>query len=236
MFEKNNDSTIFAIVAVSSVIAFIVACIVCLVLTYFNVITRYYKNMFTHEGYLTLTLPVTNAQHILVKVTSGAVSIMASFIALILGFCIATAGEFTVEFFKALFYLIEKGQILLKGNLVPYLIELAVLIVVAEFSSILLYYACISIGQCTNKNRIITAIGVYFAYYFITQIISTVLIVIIEIVSFTGAFENIITFIYQNPYLCVHLFLIGSIIFTALLGLLYFAVSHFVLKKKLNLE
>ena len=231
-----NDSDIYAIVSVSSIIAFIVACVVCLVMSFVNVITRYYKNMFTHEGYLTLTLPVSNTQHILTKVTTGVVSIIVSIITVVLGICIATAGEFTVELIKAIVYIFKQAQKAFEGHFVFYMIEFMILFVVALFTYTLLYYACISIGQLSKKNRVTAAIGAFFAYYFITQIIGTIGIIVMQDFVNTQLFEDIIVFIGRNPYLSVHIFMFGSILITALLGLLYFAVSNYVLKKKLNLE
>ncbi|MBE6718600.1 MAG: hypothetical protein E7574_05045 [Ruminococcaceae bacterium] len=235
-----SDSAVYNIVIWSSIIALVIASIVCLVLSFLNVVTRYYKNMFTHEGYLTLTLPVTSAQHIWVKVTAGVVSILAGFVMIVLAVCVATAGELNIELFKALFYLLNDAQDLFEGHFIPYLIEIMILFLVALFSGTLLFYACISIGQLSNKNRIAAAIGVFFAYYFVTQILSTVFMIVLQMIRgnlyFIQFLDSVREFLSLDLFWSLHLFWWFAIIFTALLGLLYFSVSHFILKKKLNLE
>ncbi len=235
-----NDSTSFMIVGRSSIVALVISCIVCLVLSYANIVTRFYKNMFTHEGYLSFTLPVTNAQHILVKVTTGVAVLISSLIAIVLAVCIATAGEFTVELFKAGFWILGKGEEQIGWQFWLYMIEAIITVVAAMFTSILLFYSCITIGQLSNKNRIILAIGVYFIYYFITQVISTVFIVVMSVVSYQDWFikimDNLGLFVESHPYVSGHLFFLILFVGVALMGLIYFLITHTIMKKKLNLE
>ena len=192
--------------------------------------------MFTPEGYLTLTLPVTSAQHIWVKVITGIVSIFAGFVVIFLAVCVATAGELNIELFKAAIYIIIESFGWMNGHFVVYMIEFIMLIVACLFSSILLFYACISIGQLSKKNRITAAIGVYFAYYFIKQILGTIFIILMQGIARTELFEEFIKLVLENSVLSIHWFLLAGTIFTVLLGMLYFAISHFILNRKLNLE
>jgi hypothetical protein len=127
IFEE--DSTMFNIIGTSSVIALVVSCLVCLVLSGVNIITRFYKNMFTHEGYLSFTLPVTVEQHIFVKLVTGVAIIFANILFIIVGVCIATAGELTVEIFKAMFWLLGKAGEEIGGHFWLFLLELLVLFI-----------------------------------------------------------------------------------------------------------
>lgn len=231
-----NDSTIFSIVGTSSIVAFVVACIVSIILTYVRVITRFYKNLFTNEGYLSFTLPVTTRQHITVKLVVGGLSIIATVLLILISICIATAGEMATELFKALAYTINEIQIELEYNIWPYIAEVILWLIVGIFSSVLLFYFCVAIGQLAKKNRVIAAIGVYFAYYFLTQIIGTVLIAVFSVINDTAWFNDLMIFIEKHIYASVHVFLAIGIVFTALMGLIYFAVTHLIIKKKLNLE
>ena len=157
IFEE--DSTMFNIIGTSSIVALVVSCLVCLVLSSVNIITRFYKNMFTHEGYLSFTLPVTVEQHIFVKLVTGIAIIFANILFIVVGVCIATAGELTVELFKAMFWLLDMAGEEIGGHFWLFLLELLVLFIEALAVEILLFYSCISIGQLSNKNRIILAIS-----------------------------------------------------------------------------
>ena len=238
IFEE--DSTMFNIIGTSSIVALVVSCLVCLVLSSVNIITRFYKNMFTHEGYLSFTLPVTVDQHILVKMVTGVAIIAADIIFIILGVCVATAGELTVELFKAGFWIIGRSAEEIGWQFWLYVIEFLVTIVEAVAIEILLFYSCIAIGQLSNKNRIILAIGAYFIYYFATQVLSTVLMVFISVVSYQDWFANFMdhvsVFIIDHPYATGHLFFLFTFVVMGLLGLLYYTITKKVMKNKLNLE
>lgn len=232
-----TDTTVFQIFNVSSIILLVVALLGGIVAAEIYSIVRYYKNLFTREGYLSFTLPVTFSQHILVKaVTSVVVGIM-SFIVSLISFCIASSGEFLEELSLAAGYIIKRMYANINGfHLTLYIIEVLVLFVVLMFQSMLLFYACISIGQTAKKNRVLWAILTYYIYYVITQIVYTVITVIITIVGPKISLDPVFKFIEKHPYASGHIFFIAVTILICAFCLLYFYVSHTVMRKKLNLE
>ena len=64
----------------------------------------------------------------------------------------------------------------------------------------MLYYACISIGQTAKKNRILLAIGVYYIYTIIVQVISTVFSVVFSLLSVSGVLDSLLIRISENPF------------------------------------
>ena len=48
------------------------------------IVVRFYKNLFSGQGYLTRTLPVTSGQHLLAKTISGSIWVIVNFLATIL--------------------------------------------------------------------------------------------------------------------------------------------------------
>ena len=238
LFE--SDTTYFSIVGRSSVTAFIIACVVCLLLSYVNIITRFYKNMFTHEGYLSFTLPVTNFQHILVKALTGTAIIIIDALSIVLAVCVATAGELTVELFKAGAWILGKGAEQIGWQFWLYMLEFIVVLLVAVIGSILMFYSCIAIGQLSNKNRVLLAIGVYFAYYFVTQVFATIFIVTITGLSYSNWFaeimESVGNFVNNHPYTSGHLLFLIIFVFAAVFGLVFYFITHRIMQKKLNLE
>jgi len=72
-FFNDYDNIADDIAFTSSVALLIVVCAALLILSTVICIVRFYKNMFTSEGYLTFTLPITNAEHIFVKLFVGMV-------------------------------------------------------------------------------------------------------------------------------------------------------------------
>lgn len=230
------DTTAYSILRGSSIFMLVIAILATLGLSFVFVIVRFYKNMYTGEGYLTLTLPVKSTSHLFVKFTSAVLVNVVSIIASVLAVCLFTAGDWLKEIVKAAAYIIKQVAEVAEGHLLFYCLEFIPLFLMMMTCSILMYYMCISLGQLFRKNRILAAVGVYFALYVINQIISTVLTAVYSISAMTWLDEILSSWTKQDYLAAVHVFFAAYFVICALLALVYFLISKFVLTKKLNLE
>ena len=203
-------------------------------------ILRFYRNLFTAEGYLSFTLPVTPAQHIWVKALTAVCVCLISFLMVLVSGCIITAGEMLVEIWKAAVYILQAvwekigfHSILIGG-------EMLLLSVLSLLSGFMLYYTFISIGQLFRKNRILAAVGAFFVYYILTQVFSTVMAVVLSILMAVGALDAFVAWInqlgQQDPYLLVHCSMGLGAVFTVISILIEFLIIRRIIAKKLNLE
>lgn len=231
-----NTSGIYNIIFGSSIAIYIVGIVASLILMTVFMIVRFYKNMFSLEGYLTHTLPITANQHIFVKLATAILFQFITIITVLISVAIITSGELLSEIFKAVSYLYNTFGEFLSPHLIFYIIEFALMLTVALIAETLLFYAVISVGQLSRKNRVVASIGVYFAYYIITQIIGTVFVVAMTILAETKFMSEITAFIEHNPFKTVHISFIGMTVFYALLSAVYYFVTSFMVRKKLNLE
>ena len=231
-----TDSTYYNIVNGSAIFLFVVALLVCLAAPIIFGIVRFYKNLFTGEGYLTFTLPVKTTTHLLVKSTTTLVFCIAAVAICLLAGCLITAGEVLVELCKAAAYLWNQIPDKYVGHLFGYIAEGCLLLLVATFSTILLYNFCLCIGQLAKKNRIMLSVGAYFGYYVCTQILGTILVIVISVMNANGALDRYYQFFDKHPLATVHIFMGVGIVWFALLGLVFWLVSQFILRKKLNME
>ncbi|MDD6264692.1 MAG: hypothetical protein PUB34_00055 [Clostridia bacterium] len=231
-----NDSKIYNILNVSSIVLLIVAMIVCIVMTVAICVVRFYKNLYTQEGYLTLSLPATHAQHIISKLVTSVFATFISLISVILAGLIATLGDLSHEIILAFNYLVKLFFNMFKIHGAFFVLEAVIAAVVVIATDYLLLFACITIGQTAKKNRILASFGAFFAYYVITQIIGTVIIVIFNEFYDFIPFDAISRWIENHQYTFAHSFAAFFIVFNAALGLLYFAITKHIMKKKLNLE
>ena len=235
-----SDSTAYSIVFTITCITYVISAFAAMVFAFVLGIVRFYKNLFTAEGYLTLTLPVTPTQHILVKAVTAVSMQLISYLMIGLSFCIITAGDMLSEIWKAGIYLLQKlyEYTGIQGFVIGG--EFAILFIMGLFSGMMLYYTFISIGQLARKNRILAAVGAYFAFYILSQIVSTVLMVMLSILSATGAFDAFGTWLVnaleQYPYRVIHCTLWISILLVAIGILVEFLITRRIITKKLNLE
>ena len=231
-----TDTVYYDILNASGLIVFFVAIFACLLFPVIFGIVRFYRNFFTGEGYLTFTLPVTQKAHLWVKVsTAVCFSIVSGLVCLLSGMLI-TAGEVFSEVIKAVQYLLRQLPGDLYSQLPWYILEYLALLLVGQFYGYLMYGTCICVGQQFRKNRILAAVGVYFGIYIISQVVSTVCSVAFMILSETGALQPLYTFIETQTATAIHIGLCALIVLSGLLALVFWLISHSILRRRLNLE
>ncbi len=231
-----NDSTVYTIISVFSNISYTLSILAALSFSFALGVVRFYKNLFTCEGYLTFTLPITPAQHIWVKSLTAISFNLITWVVILISGAINTAGEVFAEILKAIGYLLGKLYEIAKMNTVFFGMELGVLLLVSSFSGILLYYTFISIGQLSKKNRVLAAVGSYFVFQVATQIISSVFAVVVSIMAENGALDKLGEVISINITTTIHIAFCGLILLSAIFALALFFVIKHIITKKLNLE
>lgn len=228
-----SDNAIYRTFDTSAVIILIISCVAAFFTSFFFSVVRFYRNLFTAEGYLSFTLPVTPAAHIASKLIVSLIFDVITVVSIFAAVAVATAGEVFAEIVKAVLYLFERASSIVGGQMPLYIIEAIVLAVVFVSAAHLLTYMCVSVGQLANKHKILLALGVYFAVYVVKQLISTTFL---ATGTATGGIQNIMKYIAENRKLSLHLILSGAILIELVLGAVYWIVSNALMKKKLNLE
>ncbi len=234
LFENESDA--YKIVFGSSIAAYVITAIVCLVLTTFFCIKRFYSNLFSSEGYLSFTLPVTSSQHIMVKSIVAVLAQIASLVMIFLCTCVLTLGDVCVELFKAGGYLTNVFFDVYGIHATFFTIEFIVTLVLSLAASTMIFYACIAIGQRAKKNRVACAIGVYFIYYFIYQVIGTMCIVLVTVFYDAWNIKALMQYLSNNPIVSNHLYFGFMFVLSAVLYTIGFIITKRTMDKKLNLE
>ncbi|MBR4073168.1 MAG: hypothetical protein IKK24_04415 [Clostridia bacterium] len=231
-----NDSTPYKIISGTSILIYVVAIFASMLLTSVYSVVRFYKHLYSGEGYLTFTLPITVTQHITVKLFVALLFQFITLLSVIVSVCVITAGELLIEIGKALGYLLDMLTMNMNYHLVIIIAEIIIALVIMTIYEYMLIYSCISVGQLSNKNRIIWAIGAYFAYYIATQIIGTVVVILVMVLEKTLALEKIAQFIARHPFASAHIIICGVILIFSALSAVFFFVNKSIMTKKLNLE
>ncbi len=205
---------------------------------------RYFKNMFTDEGYLTHTLPVTSRQLLISKVMIMSVwellsSIGVLFSMVVFGgvavFSLASKeGDFASLVIEAM-----KGL----GNLwdMPFFKDFQIFGVstvfmelVSCFSGAMIIIASITMGQMIRKHRVLGSVGAYFA---INAVIQGIFMVIMFPMTIKMALDNAFLYRFETSPFSFYtiMFTIMSVVYLAVGVGLYF-LSEYLLHKQLELE
>ena len=236
LFE--SDSAAYAIISGSAFVVFWVSVMVALVATIALSVKRFYTNLFTAEGYLSMTLPVTAGQHIFAKLLVAVTGSIATFITVLISASVSCFGKTLWEIIKAIDFLARDAVAKWGAHFIFYVIEAVIMAVVFITYNFVVFYLCISIGQRAKKNRILAAFGAYFGYYVITQIVGTMFILILT--AMPRFLEKLIfdfsRWAVEHPYAAVHVVMLGISVFYAALSVGIFFYSRYIIKNKLNLE
>lgn len=153
------------------------------VVIYFAV--RYYKSMYTDEGYLIHTLPVKAHEIFFSKfITMSAWNLLTG-VAVILSLCVflfvmivglaAQEGGFAVDLVEALSELEELLHSPYLKGFGGFLISLICMALASTAGGTSLLLGAIDLGQMLRKHRVLGAIGAYFAFYSVIQVITFIM-------------------------------------------------------------
>lgn len=217
------------------VMAFVVAIIGVCFMSFALMLQRFYRNLLRDEGYIMFTLPVSVHQQVWSKLIVSAVWYIATGAAVILSFL---AAAFQVDFISAFFQGI--GQLLRQMtayyalNGTALLLELAALCFVGCVAFALQFYAAMAVGHSFSNHKMLLSVAFYFAFQFASQIIGTVLMVTLAdspLVAFLSTLD-----IHFTAMAAVHITVCVLLAATAVYGAIFYFLTTYFLKRRLNLE
>lgn len=241
-----NRMTVWDILSFAMLMLYVVLLIVINygILVYVGV--RFYKTMYTDEGYLLHTLPVTKHQLLLSKILIGGVWSLLILLGVYLSvFLLAlsmigvfmpadyTYSQLLGEFFAEFGNLDVLCRDLFDMGIASFSVMTVLITLISPFASITVLFGAISIGQLFTKHRVLMAIVSYIGIVILESIINS---------SIQGVFTT--NLMARSMYVADNS-LVGGYINTTLItsfisslvsaGILY-GVSYYVTSKKLNLE
>lgn len=227
-FLLDDSITVIRFIQKSMITLFVLGIIVMFGIGLAIVVMRFYRNLLSHEGYLTFSLPFTAGQHILCKLVCGAVVILLNFLCLLLSLLILFTGQGLSDFLRMATDVFARAFEEAGGSFLLLLAEIALFALSALAAALLMTYVSMAIGQ-QFKNRIATSIAAYIGIYAVLQ---TVGMVVIAIASEVLPLPN---WLIENVMLQAHLILAVLIIWQLALALIYFFVTRRLLTRRLNL-
>lgn len=198
---------------------------------------RFYKSMFTDEGYLTHTLPVTARQLLLSKILPMAawvaISTLAVFISVLIfgGMALVFLKPANVSLWELMFEglsMVELRALLTESGVMSFFGSILCMMVVSVFSGVMMIVGSISMGQMVKGHKVLGSIGAYFVINSVISTITTLVMIPLMIGADNGAVMNVfdvLTPVYWIMTLVSVLITVG----------LYF-LSEFLVRKKLNLD
>lgn len=239
VFETDNIAIGF--LAVALVLFYILAIVALFIVTYIYLMIRFYHSMYSSEGYLTHTLPISTFSILNTKIL---VSVFWAFLTMVLSVAsvfalifaaLGASGELSSvdwsNFWSEMEYVF--------GTSIGAVIGWGLLfMLISSFSGLLMIYCSISIGQLFNKHKVGAAIVTYVIIYIVLQIVSM-------IVSLSQSLSAATNTAYYSSSVSDELTtfreifggsLTASMIQSIILIIIYYVTCAYISNKKLNLE
>lgn len=205
---------------------------------------RFYKTMYTDEGYLTHTLPVSKHQILVSKILNSGlwtilmmIGIELSVVVLVLSMIGAffpdsyTWADLWREIEPELGYMNEMFREIIGMSMNGYFWMMLVFSLISPFCSMIILFGAISIGQLFTKHRVLMAIVSYAGIMIVANIITSV---VQSIFSVNQMSRYVSDNVFVGGYMNMSVWL--SMTFSIVEAVLLYFVSYYVTTKKLNME
>lgn len=233
---------IFYLPMLLSTLLFAVLAIASVVIVYVLMIRRFYRNIYSNEGYLTLTLPVRRGSVIWSKLICSVVWVIGTFAVLMLSGMILILSDTTNSFMSVLADTLLIAEWLIK------FIDLRIWVIAAElsafglvslFKSILILYAAVSIGQLFKRHRILGSFVGYGIVSIIGRIVESVYSWLMGLSSLSIDFTRQMYsghLLDQTVLFNIQVSLIVYIVLSAIFAAVLFMFTELVMRRHVNLQ
>jgi len=231
----NRMGFLFGVIPVLVYFALIVAMSV---ISLIYVLQRFYHGLLGSEGYLMHTLPVKTWQLIASKLITAVVVTVCSGVVGVLSILILAADR---EFFADLGEMLPR---MTDVDVVLVVIQLLLVSIITTAATYTQIYAACSLGQLSNKNRLLVSVVAYVAINIVLSTLTSGLMMTIGLLEANGGvlsdlIEGVAGAVHSGRLHvtgAVNLALLFANVLTLLKGALFFFLSEYLLRKKLNLQ
>lgn len=231
LMERDRGG-IVNVIATLLMIAWIVSLVVGTIMTFVLLIKRFYSNLLTDEGYLMFTLPANVHQLVLSKLIAATVWFMVSVLVVVLCVMIAVFDNLMItdmlDFIRQAW---REMTVKLALNGTTIILETLVLLFVSIAASCLQFYSAMSIGYGCVNHKAFKSVIAYFVMWFVLQVLGvTGLNVVGDMVFTSDSF-----FLKLTPMQSTHLGMATSIVISLVVAAVFYVITVWNLKKRLNL-
>ena len=201
------------------------------IICFIIIAVRFYKNLYSSEGYFTMTMPFTAGNQLWCKLVCAFIMCLitgcVAFLALVIVSVNNDALPVIIESIKNSIDNLSRPENI--GHSIALGIELPILGVLSLAAGLLMAYASISLGQ-RFKNRVGSAVGIYLGFSAGNSILLSIIFSILAVCM--ASLSN-------NPEagsFMIHVFIWVGIIYSAGISAAFFVISYRSLKFNYNLE
>lgn len=240
MSDPGRLSNAGAIATIIGIIIYVILFMTAVFGTMLMIAICFYKNLYSDEGYLTHTLPVTRGQLLISKTVSGSVWMLLDMMMVILSLFILVLTQPVLDSFSSYWdELLSAMGFPASTGYGKILLAFAVLFIVSAVSNVVLIYVSITIGQLFSNHRVLGAVVVYFVINTIVSIISSIAGSAYSMSTFIHAADESSFVMMVNDGVIYQVYarlFLFSLVLEIILAIGAYTVTYLLMQKKLNLN
>ena len=186
---------------------------------------RFYRNLFSGEGYLSWTLPVSGIRHLWAKIISGCILMWTDTVIIALGMFLLLSGRNVTEAYSLI---AADATESLGMPISTFFLYAFLFCLISCITSVISTYFCIAVEQLFSNHRVLCAVAAYFILSFVLQIGVFLLMLL------SGSFDYYMRFSGNFAEQMAHI-MIPTFLFSAIVTLGEYIATHYIIKKKINL-
>ena len=204
---------------------------------------HFYQTMYTDQGYLTHTLPVSKHQLLISKILNSGCWMLLVFLGVYLSLFVLAAsmiGAFIPEEYtwQDIWYemapywdmINDSFRDIFGMSVGGYFTMLLISSLISPFCTMINIFGAISIGQLFSKHRVLMAIVSYIGIAIINGIVSSLIRSIISV----GQIDIMMSDAAAGRYAVITV--LSALALSVVEAVILYFVSHYVISKKLNME
>ena len=240
MSDPGRLSNAGAIATIIGIIIYVILFMTAVFGTMLMIAICFYKNLYSDEGYLTHTLPVTRGQLLISKTVSGSVWMLLDMMMVILSLFILVLTRPVLDSFSSSWdELLSAMGFPASTGYGKILLAFAVLFIVSAVGNVVLIYVSITIGQLFSNHRVLGAVVVYFVINTIVSIISSIAGSAYSMSTFSHAADESSFVMMVNDGVIYQVYarlFLFSLVLEIILAIGAYTVTYLLMQKKLNLN
>lgn len=191
-------------------------------------VNRFRSNLLSDEGYVMFSLPVSVHELVWSKIIVSTSWFMATALSVVLsGLIVAFRVKYVSDSIAFLRELIQKITSYYAINGVAFLLEAIVLVFIGCASLCLLFYAAMAVGHSFANHKMLLSVAFFFLFQLATQMIGSVIALALDGFHFDWN---------PAPMEAIHAGMGAGIVCALIYGAVFYFVTAFMLKKRLNLD
>lgn len=235
-----DDSPVLTLLVSSFFLLYMLSAFALFIVTYVYICIRFYKTMYSDQGYLTHTLPVSSFSIFNVKLLTSLVWTIGSLVFFILSVFLLLLGASRGELITKISYgmgfadFASEFHSVMGMSIGVFILYVIVMTVFSCLSTLLMIFASISVGQLFNQHKIVAAIVTGLVLYFVQQTFGTIILL------FTSGSLFSVDYAYTETVTVADILLSPSVLGGTILSLLFtvgfYITCVVILKKHINLD